>query len=60
MYNVEYKTLDKLGRTKKTFHGGIFLTEEKLEEFKKEILSNTKEKISFEVYSLNESNIKLS
>lgn len=60
MYNVEYRTLDKLGRTKKTFHGGIFLKENQVDIFKEKIEKESKDKIAFDVYFLNEDLFKLS
>lgn len=53
VYNLEYRILDKLGRTKSTRHGGLFLSEEKLEQFKQEVLQKEKsKKIAFDVYVL--------
>lgn len=54
MFNLEYRILDKLGRTKQTKHGGLFLSEEKLEEFKQQILLQEKnKKVAFDVYILS-------
>ena len=53
IYNVEYRILDKLGRTKQTLHGGLFVDEEKVEEFKHRILEKEKgRKIAFDVYPI--------
>ena len=55
MYNLEYRILDKLGRTKKTLHGGVFLLETSLDFAKERILKNyPKQKITFDVYILDE------
>lgn len=55
MYNLEYRILDKLGRTKKTLHGGVFLLETSLDFAKDRILSKyPKHKIAFDVYILDE------
>lgn len=54
MFNLEYRILDKLGRTKQTKHGGIFFSEKKLEEFKQKVLLEEKnKKIAFDVYILS-------
>lgn len=54
MFNLEFRILDKLGRTKKTFHGGVFRTEEELNKAKERILTeNVKHKIAFNVYLLD-------
>lgn len=51
IYNLEYRILDKLKRTKKTLHGGLYMDEQKLEEAKQKILSSEKNKnIAFDVY----------
>lgn len=55
IYNLEYRVLDKLKRTKKTFHGGLFLDEVKLDEAKKQIIESIKEKnVAFDVYVIEQ------
>lgn len=54
MYNLEYRVLDKLGRTKKTFHGGVYKNEDELGKAKEKILSEfAKHKLAFDVYLLD-------
>lgn len=54
MFNLEFRILDKLGRTKKTFHGGVFRNEEELNQAKEKILTeNVKHKVAFDVYLLD-------
>jgi hypothetical protein len=51
IYNLEYRILDKLNRTKDVKHGGIFVDLDKLEAAKQSITENTKgKKIAFDVY----------
>lgn len=53
IYNLEYRILDKLGRTKHTRHAGLFIDEEKLEAAKSKILDEEKpKKVAFDVYVL--------
>lgn len=59
MFNLEYRILDKLGRTKRTKYGGLFRDEVKLEEFKQKVLEEEKgKKVAFDVYILNDSLFK--
>lgn len=61
MYNLEYRILDKLGRTKKTLHGGVFSLETSLDYAKERILKqHPRHKIAFDVYILDEPTFKLS
>jgi len=54
MYNLEYRILDKLGRTKKTLNVGIFSTDEKLELAKTKVIEDNKEDmIAFDVYAID-------
>jgi len=53
LYNLEYRILDKLGRTKKILWGGLFATQEALADKQNEILSRHK-KVSFDVYIIEE------
>jgi hypothetical protein len=51
IYNLEYRILDKLNRTKDVKHGGIFSNLEKLEAAKQNITESTKgKKVAFDVY----------
>lgn len=51
IYNLEYRILDKLNRTKDVKHGGIFKDLDKLEAAKQTITEKTKgKKIAFDVY----------
>ena len=60
-YNLEYRILDKLGRTKKTFHGGVFKSEEQIRAVKENIEhKNSKHKIAFDVYIIEDPFFKLS
>jgi hypothetical protein len=53
LYNLEYRILDKLGRTKKTLWGGLFATQEALAGKQNEVLSKYK-KVAFDVYIIEE------
>lgn len=54
MYNLEYRVLDKLGRTKKTLWGGMFKGLNELEDGKQSILNkNKKLHIAFDVYIID-------
>jgi len=54
MYNLEYRILDKLGRTKKTFHVGLFITDDKLQQAKSKVIEDNKENnIAFDVYAVD-------
>ena len=54
LYNVEYRYLDSLGRTKTTYHGGIFSDLEDIEIFKNTVLEKEQERsIAFDVYLLD-------
>ena len=50
-YSLEYKTMDSKGREKNAKFVGIFLSQEEIEKAKTQILSETKNKISFQVYN---------
>ena len=50
-YSLEYKTMDSKGREKNAKFVGIFLTEEEIEKAKTQILSETNNNISFQVYN---------
>jgi len=55
IYNLEYRILDRLGRTKTTKHAGVFLEESKLEAAKQSIIKqNAKRKLAFDVYLIEE------
>ena len=55
IYNLEYRILDRLGRTKTTKHVGIFLNEPKLEAAKQSIIEqNAKRKLAFDVFLIEE------
>lgn len=60
MFNVEYRTLDKLGRTKRTYHGGVFREEEQIDKFKEKVIKESKDKVAFDIYYLNENVFKVS
>ncbi len=53
LYNLEYRILDKLGRTKKTLWGGLFATEDALQDKQQEVLQKHK-KVAFDVYIIEE------
>ena len=54
IYNLECKVLDKLGRAKKTFHGGIFSSEDALQLGKEKVLEDSKDvSLRFEVYIID-------
>jgi hypothetical protein len=53
LYNLEYRILDKLGRTKKTLWGGLFATEAALQDKQQEVLQKHK-KVAFDVYIIEE------
>lgn len=53
LYNLEYRLLDRLGRTKKTLWGGLFATQEALLDKQNEVLSKHK-KVAFDVYIIPE------
>jgi hypothetical protein len=53
LYNLEYRLLDKLGRTKKTLWGGLFATQHALQDKQNEVLSKHK-KVAFDVYIIQE------
>ncbi len=42
LYNLEYRILDRLGRTKKTLWGGLFATQEALVDKQNEVLNKHK------------------
>ena len=50
VYILEYKIHDKLGRTKKTCHVGVYDSLDKLEQAKVSVVSNT-ENVVFTVYN---------
>ena len=50
-YSLEYKTMDSKGREKNAKFVGIFLTEKEIEKAKTQILSETNNNISFQVYN---------
>ena len=50
-YSLEYKTMDSRGREKNAKFVGIFLSQEEIEKAKTQILSENKNKISFQVYN---------
>ena len=50
-YSLEYKTMDSKGREKNAKFVGIFLTEEEIEKAKTQILSESNNNISFQVYN---------
>lgn len=53
LYNVEYRILDRLGRTKSTKHIGVFNNEKKVEEVKSSILKNVSfSKVAFDIYAI--------
>ena len=55
IYNLEYRVLDKLSRTKSTVHVGLFRTTEDVEHAKKVIYeNNTEHKIAFDVYIIDD------
>jgi hypothetical protein len=55
IYNLEYSTLDKLGRAKNSRHVGLFRTVEEVEAAKvKTEASITNHKISFQVYVIDD------
>lgn len=55
VYNLEYRVLDKLGRTKSTFHGGVFKSEEAVNLAKETIEKNNPDsKIAFDVYFIDD------
>lgn len=61
VYNLEYRILDKLGRTKSSHHVGLFKTEEDVNHAKSVIEKQQNEnKISFDVYIIDEPFLKLS
>lgn len=54
IYNLECKVLDKLGRAKKTFHGGIFNSEDTLQQGKEKVLEESKDlSLRFEVFIID-------
>lgn len=53
LYNLEYRILDKLGRTKKTLWGGLFGNLAALEGKQKEVLGKHK-KVAFDVYIIEQ------
>lgn len=56
IFNLEYRILDKLERTKKTIHGGVFMCENSLEQAKQKILESIQnKKITFDVYVIERS-----
>lgn len=51
IYNLEYRILDKLNRTKSTVHVGVFSNSEAVEAAKQIIYEkNTEQKIAFDIY----------
>lgn len=55
IYNLEYRVLDKLGRTKETYHGGLFTDLDRVEQYKQKLLDQkTKKKIAFDVYVIDQ------
>jgi hypothetical protein len=54
LYNLEYRVVDKKGRTKATKNVGIFDSLDKIEFAKTEVLNaNKKYKIAFDLYLTN-------
>ena len=54
LYNLEYRVVDKKGRTKSTKNVGIFDSLDKIEFAKTEVLNaNKKYKIAFDLYLTN-------
>ncbi len=54
LYNLEYRYLDSMGRTKNTSHGGVFSDLNKIEDFKSNLLAREKKKkIAFDVYIMD-------
>lgn len=61
IFVLEYRLLDKLGRTKKTYNAGVFVREGEIEAAKEQITaSQTNNKIAFDVYIADEPIFKLS
>lgn len=52
VYNLEYKVRDKLGRTKKSVHVGVFNDLDKLEVAKVQV-SKSNPGVTFDVYQSN-------
>ena len=51
VFKLEYRILDKIGRTKKKLHVGYFSTEEKVDAAKKEIeLEMVNKNIMFDIF----------
>ena len=50
-YSLEYKTMDSKGREKNAKFVGIFQSKEEIEKAKTQILSETNNNISFQVYN---------
>ena len=50
-YSLEYKTMDSKGREKNAKFVGIFLSQEEIEKAKTQILRETNNRISFQVYN---------
>ena len=50
-YSLEYKTMDSKGREKNAKFVGIFQSEKEIEKAKTQILSETNNNISFQVYN---------
>lgn len=60
IYNLEYSTLDKLGRAKNSRHVGLYRTEEEVEAAKIKTQANISDhKISFQVYIIDDPFLKV-
>ena len=50
-FSLEYKTMDSKGREKNAKFVGIFQSEEEIEKAKQQLLKETTNNISFQVYN---------